>query len=249
MFPKLFHRFAYGSPFFPLSCLAKPLRGQLCQGPISKYRRIPLLVSGWALSRGMSLKLGQLLAGHFFKFCCMFMPAQLVGRTNCGSEVLWMHQCPHSSIGCFASLQEVAISGSISSVARTLSQGYTHMFLQVFLFLSFQFILEISFYQFQLSLPVLPPSSTYSCLFFPSTLLLLPSFFSPSTEVTILFPFHCGIQASSLRSSLLLSFYGTMDYNIVILDGELAKHPRISKNTLGKPIESSNLYLQEPTGT
>jgi hypothetical protein len=39
-----------------------------------------------ALSHGMGLKLGQLMVGHSLSFCSIFIPAHLVGRTNCGSK-------------------------------------------------------------------------------------------------------------------------------------------------------------------
>jgi hypothetical protein len=66
----------------------------------------------------MDLKLGQSLIGHSFNFCSLFIPANLVGRKNCGLKVLWL--CPYLSIRSLGWLQEVAISGSIGLIARSL---------------------------------------------------------------------------------------------------------------------------------
>ena len=66
------------------------------------------------LAHGISIKLGQLLWGHFLSLCCIFVPAFLVNRTNFGSKVLWVGWHPyHSTLGT-AWLQKVTISESIS---------------------------------------------------------------------------------------------------------------------------------------
>ena len=84
-----------------------------------------------------------------------------IGRTDCGSKVLWLGQCPKRPIGSLAWLQEMASSGSVSPIARSLSQSHPHRFLGVSVALSFQLITEMSPSSSHLSQYSLPPSSPY----------------------------------------------------------------------------------------
>ena len=58
---------------------------------------------------------------HSHNFYTTFIPAHLVGRTNCRSKVLWLGWCPNLSIGSLVWLQKIASSGSVSSIARSVS--------------------------------------------------------------------------------------------------------------------------------
>lgn len=78
-----------------------------------------------------------LFVGHSLNFCFIFIPDHIVSKTNYGLKVLWLGWFHHLSIVCLAWLQEVAISGSSSSISRSLSLGYPHRFLGVSLVLGF----------------------------------------------------------------------------------------------------------------
>ena len=82
-------------------------------------------MSGIGPCHGMSLKLGQSLVGHSLSLCSIFVSACLVGRAHIlGSKVLWVFWCPYPSTGSPALLQEVVTPGSISPIARRLSQSH-----------------------------------------------------------------------------------------------------------------------------
>ena len=59
-----------------------------------------------------SLKLGPLLVGHSLSLCAIPSP----DRTNLGLKVLWVGWCPCCCVGLTTQLQEVASSGSRSSM-------------------------------------------------------------------------------------------------------------------------------------
>jgi hypothetical protein len=59
----------------------------------------------------MDFQLGQLLVGHSLSFCSILAPVHFVGRT-----CLCVGCCPYPSTGSPAWLQEVATSGSISTL-------------------------------------------------------------------------------------------------------------------------------------
>jgi hypothetical protein len=43
--------------------------------------------------------LGQSLVDYFLSLCYTFVPAILIGRTNFGSKILWVGECPYPSTG------------------------------------------------------------------------------------------------------------------------------------------------------
>ena len=59
------------------------------------------------------------LVGHSLSLCSNFVPGLLVGRTNFGSQVLWVGPYPFTRSPAW--LQKAATSGSISPNARSLS--------------------------------------------------------------------------------------------------------------------------------
>ena len=58
-----------------------------------------IVCQGLVLAFEMGLKLDQLLVGHSFSLCSIFVPAFLVDRTNFGLKVLWVGCCPYLSTG------------------------------------------------------------------------------------------------------------------------------------------------------
>lgn len=105
------------------------------------------------------LKISRLFVGHSLNFCSIFISAHLMGRTNCGSNVLWVGWCLHAFIGSFSWLQEIAISGSISPTTRILTSVHLHRFLGVSIVLGFHVIQEMphQHHQSQFSLPLSSP--------------------------------------------------------------------------------------------
>lgn len=73
-----------------------------------------------------------------------FRPAHLVDKTNYGSKAMWLGWGLHPSIKSLAGLQEIAVSSSISRVARSFSWGHPPRFLEVSLVLGFWLISEMS---------------------------------------------------------------------------------------------------------
>lgn len=138
--------------------LGEPLRGLLFQVPLCKYR-ITLKCQGLALSHSWGLRLGQSLVGHSLNFYSIFIPAHLVGRTHCGLNVLWVGQCPNTSIGSLAWLCRMQLFQVLYPLLQGVLAQVTQRFLGVFLVLGFQFIPEIP-----PSIPVLSPLSILSTI-------------------------------------------------------------------------------------
>ena len=133
------------------------------------------------------LKISRLFVGHSLNFCSIFISAHLMGRTNCGSNVLWVGWCLHAFIGSFSWLQEIAISGSISPTTRILTSVHLHRFLGVSIVLGFHVIQEMphQHHQSQFSLPL---SSPHLIPLVPLPT-LFPTLFLPYIQsMTILFP-------------------------------------------------------------
>ena len=111
------------------------------------------------LSNDLGFRLAQSLVGHNQNFYSKFVPAYLIGRKNFGPKFLWLVWCPHPhpSIGNLAWLQKVNVSGSISSIARSLSEPYPQIPGR-FLYPSFlAHPKDPPIQLFQFSLPDLPP--------------------------------------------------------------------------------------------
>lgn len=116
--PKLYLMFVCGSlHLFPAAGWRSIMLGSCLQ--VSQNIICPGL--DFSLSHVMVLKLGHSLIGHSLNLCSIFIPAYLVGSTNFGLKVLWLGWFPYPIIGSLSWLEEVAISGSISPVARSLS--------------------------------------------------------------------------------------------------------------------------------
>lgn len=146
----------------------------------------------------------------------LFIPVQLLGRKKLWIRFFWLGWCPHSSTGNLSWLQEVAISGSISPIARSRSWDQPHRFLGVSTVLGFQLLPEMLL---PLRIPVfspfillkLDPSSTPLHPLSHPVPSLLP------TPISILFPLLREIQTSSFGPSFLLSFFESVDYGKFIL--------------------------------
>ena len=114
--PSLFHSISQALAVGLCICFYQ-LLGEASQMTVMlgcKDSTISVILSGVAVSQGMSLKLGQSLVSLFLKFCFIFTHVPLVGRKNCGSKILWLDWCPNLSTGSLFCLLEMAISGSIS---------------------------------------------------------------------------------------------------------------------------------------
>jgi hypothetical protein len=90
----------------------------------------------WAPSHGVGLKLDQSLIGHSYNFYATFTPAHFVGRTNyrfCG----WAG-VPIPPLEVLPSyMPNMASSGYIPPIARSLSWSHPHRFLGVSIVLGF----------------------------------------------------------------------------------------------------------------
>ena len=68
----------------------------------------------------MGLNLGQLSVDNTLNLCFKSVLV-LIERTHFGLKVLWVGYCPYPSTESSAGLEEIATSGSISSIAEGLS--------------------------------------------------------------------------------------------------------------------------------
>lgn len=87
-------------------------------------------------------------------FGCDFLPEHLVCKRNCRSKVMWLGWWPNLSTDSLVWLQEMAKSGSIDIISKTLNWGYPCRFLGMSLAIGFYFTPKCYLfnYFFQLSL-------------------------------------------------------------------------------------------------
>ena len=155
----------------------------------------------------MGLKLDQTLVGHSLNLCSIFIPVHLVGRINFGLRFCEWFGVPLIPLGVPSGYRRWPLHSPYLSGAfpvpglKLISEMPSHQFLFSFIALSW----------------ALPPPHTWSPSLFP---FLPPSpthFPPPSTSNVYFISLLSEIQASSFGSSLLLSFYGSVDCSMSIL--------------------------------
>ena len=159
----------------------------------------------------MGLKLGQPLVGCSLSLCSIFIPVHLVGRINFGLKVLWVG-CLFLSTGSPTWLQEVSPSAIIFLATRRQCESHPHILRGV------SPVPEFCPRDAPINFPALvcPNSGHLIAILVPSSPSPIISSIHPP-PMSILFPLLSEIQASSLGPSLLLSFFGSVDYSMVIL--------------------------------
>lgn len=130
-----------------------------------------------------------------------FMHAHLIVGTYCGLKVCGWVSTPIPSQLHSSWLQE-ALLGSIAPIARSLSQNHPHIFLA----LCFSQVSSSKYVLHQFLLPLL--SSTQNICLLSCSHHFCHHVSSLYPIMFILFPLLSETQASFLRSSLLLSFFG-----------------------------------------
>lgn len=153
----------------------------------------------------MGLRLGQSLVGHSHNLCDNFTPAHLVCKRKCRSKVMWLGWWLNFSTDSLVWLQEMAKSGSIDIISKTLSWGYPCRLTGNFHCTRFLFHPKMSF--FQLFLSVISP---YNNPHGPSC----PHAHPPQYTLKV---YSISPSQWDPRASFIFSFFAPMEYNINIL--------------------------------
>ena len=145
--------------------------------------------------------------------------AHFVGRTNCGSKVLWLGWYPSPSTGSLVQLQVIAWFRFLIPSLLGVLFGVT--FIDSWEFHCSRFLTHPrDASQIELSLPIISPSVLRHHLITPVTI-TKASATQCSSPIYLLcpiyFPFSVRFKCAPLWPSLLFSFFGSVDCSMVII--------------------------------